>query len=475
MEGKGRIMKHGWKWIAAALALMLAISPAALAEDGPGGAAKDAPALHRPLPADDGQAGAPEEIEAEAGDPEEEAAPPLSDAPDDSEPEDGADQSASEEGPVRYYYFVEDGQLLEYGGIRISLDELMEFDGAQEIVEGAMDEGYAIEDIIYRANGVINLNLRRDGEDASFSLRYDDASVRFWQECAGSYALARNPDAAVYPEAFQHPKGAEETGEPEEPEDELGAGDAEEPEDEGADEGAEEPEDEGEDEPESEDAEESAGAEPGYAREPAPGWGPVPEWQELPGSDARDGAAQGGKHRVPRDEADEDFDGWDDDEAYEGEASDDEVLDDESYDDEALDDEAYDEAYEGEASGGAEGDILAGEASETDGDAASTRRDGRSRGKRRGEGSRAGSACLGDARCGEACACGGARYVYTTGDSALRTGPGASFGSLCALPEGILVEYLGEQARDDRGVTWYYLRWDGNSGWSAAVDIQSGN
>lgn len=110
----------------------------------------------------------------------------------------------------RYYFFMDGGTLKEYGGITISQDELLEFNGAKELLQGKIDEGYSIGDIIYRENGVINVNLDRGSENANLSLRYDETSVSYWEENGGVYLTASDPSIAVYPAEFRHPDTTDE-------------------------------------------------------------------------------------------------------------------------------------------------------------------------------------------------------------------------------------------------------------------------
>ncbi len=46
----------------------------------------------------------------------------------------------------------------------------------------------------------------------------------------------------------------------------------------------------------------------------------------------------------------------------------------------------------------------------------------------------------------------------------MRSGPGLAYERLSILYEGDRADYLGETARDDRGVNWYKVRHDGEIG-----------
>lgn len=110
----------------------------------------------------------------------------------------------------QYYYYLDGLDMREYGGIYITRDQLMLFNGADEIVRNKEAEGFALVDIIYRANGIINLNFQETGShflktNDNITIRYEGASVTVWKEDSGVYALASDPARAVYPEAFVAP------------------------------------------------------------------------------------------------------------------------------------------------------------------------------------------------------------------------------------------------------------------------------
>ena len=59
----------------------------------------------------------------------------------------------------------------------------------------------------------------------------------------------------------------------------------------------------------------------------------------------------------------------------------------------------------------------------------------------------------------------GSYVKATSGDTYVRSGPGLAYERLSILYEGDRADYLGETARDDRGVNWYKVRHDGEIGW----------
>ena len=110
----------------------------------------------------------------------------------------------------RYYFYYENGQIYEYGGIYISMEELLEFDGAQAIIDAARNEGREIDDIIYRGNGIININTHKGQANGNMTLRYDAVGVtRLEEDYGGVYMLASGLREAVYPQQFVHPGTAE--------------------------------------------------------------------------------------------------------------------------------------------------------------------------------------------------------------------------------------------------------------------------
>lgn len=55
--------------------------------------------------------------------------------------------------------------------------------------------------------------------------------------------------------------------------------------------------------------------------------------------------------------------------------------------------------------------------------------------------------------------------VSDLGDSYLRSGPGLNYAKLDVLEQGDMAEYLGQMSYDERGVGWYNVLFDGESGW----------
>jgi hypothetical protein len=61
-----------------------------------------------------------------------------------------------------YFYWATDG-FKEYGGLKITLQQLLEFKGTQNIINVILNSGKTIDDIYYRVNNIININYH-DGD-----------------------------------------------------------------------------------------------------------------------------------------------------------------------------------------------------------------------------------------------------------------------------------------------------------------------
>ena len=53
----------------------------------------------------------------------------------------------------------------------------------------------------------------------------------------------------------------------------------------------------------------------------------------------------------------------------------------------------------------------------------------------------------------------------TSGNSNLRSGPALTYEDLGTMKKGEVASYLGSYSTDERGVIWYYVRFDGQVGW----------
>lgn len=104
--------------------------------------------------------------------------------------------------PYYFYLDAETMQIKEYGGLYVSRRDLEAYAGAAEALQSAEAEGYEVWEMIYRENGLVNVNLHSsDGCNNFLTLKLSDgAAIDVTpSENAGYYLLASEPDLAVYP------------------------------------------------------------------------------------------------------------------------------------------------------------------------------------------------------------------------------------------------------------------------------------
>lgn len=120
------------------------------------------------------------------------------------------------------YYLYWDGEFHEYGGTLMTEEELLVFDGAQAALDLIRSEGREISTILYRANGIININysygeglvvygnmtLRCDGNTVTVEpIRGDDVTYLEDTSYGGTYAPAFLEDIATYPDSTSFRNG----------------------------------------------------------------------------------------------------------------------------------------------------------------------------------------------------------------------------------------------------------------------------
>lgn len=116
-----------------------------------------------------------------------------------------------------YYYDEETAEFKEYGGTEITKEQFCKFEGAQAILNNIDGQIY---NILYRANGIININILKESEmnyeTLNILVGYDDTKVWTIDDqhtetgsdyrspiYSGIYVKALNPEMAVYPEFFE--------------------------------------------------------------------------------------------------------------------------------------------------------------------------------------------------------------------------------------------------------------------------------
>jgi hypothetical protein len=125
-----------------------------------------------------------------------------------------------------YLYWSADG-LKEYGGLKITQQQLLKVKGAQAIIDAITKSGHTIDEIYYRANNIINISYhsgdRNNGDFDNVTLVYNNNAVtpqsvytgpnspktESFNEnnlsdfsYGGIYQAAFFPDIATYPDKF---------------------------------------------------------------------------------------------------------------------------------------------------------------------------------------------------------------------------------------------------------------------------------
>ena len=59
----------------------------------------------------------------------------------------------------------------------------------------------------------------------------------------------------------------------------------------------------------------------------------------------------------------------------------------------------------------------------------------------------------------------GGKKIIATGKVKVRKGPGLDFGVIGYLDKGDKLTYDGASEKDDRGVRWYRVKYNGSFGW----------
>lgn len=113
----------------------------------------------------------------------------------------------------KQYYLYWDGDFHEYGGVSITKSQLKELEGATEIINKIEAQGYAIKDILYRDNGIININYQVLDSNSNATLLFEEGRVSLIK----AYSMEKTDDLlesdywgiyeeAVYPENATYPK-----------------------------------------------------------------------------------------------------------------------------------------------------------------------------------------------------------------------------------------------------------------------------
>lgn len=113
-----------------------------------------------------------------------------------------------------YYYHYDGTEFREYGGIEITREQLETLEGAQDILTQLETKDASISNILYRANGIININYKGSGSNHNLTLRVKDNTVTIetfvdWgaddienSDQEGVYLKAADESVADYPAGF---------------------------------------------------------------------------------------------------------------------------------------------------------------------------------------------------------------------------------------------------------------------------------
>ncbi|MCR4615518.1 MAG: hypothetical protein K5756_05160 [Clostridiales bacterium] len=105
-----------------------------------------------------------------------------------------------------YYFYDTDEGIKEYGGLKISLDDFLKFEGAEEMLDEIEEKDNEVTTLFYRANGLININYQRRSDDeehicGNSTLKINGKAVEKYRSHEGVYEASAT-DQAVYPESL---------------------------------------------------------------------------------------------------------------------------------------------------------------------------------------------------------------------------------------------------------------------------------
>ena len=113
---------------------------------------------------------------------------------------------------ITYYLYFDGNDFYEYGGKLISWDEFCRIPGIQDVLEKIdaemFKEGWTVDKIFYRDNGIVNVNFRVEDEDI---IQYKNMTMRIWKgdivDCRfgdGEVLKVLMENVATYPEKFPY-------------------------------------------------------------------------------------------------------------------------------------------------------------------------------------------------------------------------------------------------------------------------------
>lgn len=111
-----------------------------------------------------------------------------------------------------YFYYWDGKSFREYGAIEITIDELLQIEGADELLNYVRNQGATVNEIYYRNNNIIQINFQnKEREDNHINTFYRNIMVRYNGEKIeldkssigeGNFSKALNSSLAEYPTKF---------------------------------------------------------------------------------------------------------------------------------------------------------------------------------------------------------------------------------------------------------------------------------
>ena len=116
-----------------------------------------------------------------------------------------------------YFLYWAGDDFVEYGGISLTREQLLQVNGAQAVLDTITNAGYTIDEIYYRANNIINVNYHNGNKQNDYcyyhvTLVYKNNTVItpegfsedtldnfYW---SGIYVATYFPEIATYPDTF---------------------------------------------------------------------------------------------------------------------------------------------------------------------------------------------------------------------------------------------------------------------------------
>ncbi len=115
----------------------------------------------------------------------------------------------------KYYFYFDGSTFKEYGGINISIDDILKIPIGKKIINKVYKHSFDVDSIYYRSNNIININISKENDE---SIEYKNITLRYinkeWEIVSpdefgynygeGYYLKAFIPSIATYPEKFAY-------------------------------------------------------------------------------------------------------------------------------------------------------------------------------------------------------------------------------------------------------------------------------